>query len=376
MRRLPRLICILLALALLAGCAAGEPEHPEPPERPVTLWLWSELPLSAALAALAEDYNAAAPVHPLRLRVFDSEDQMADAMNEERPDLLLCADERARTMDGQGKLLAAAPDAALAPALAALDESVGSRFFPLGADVPLLAVNASLYLASPVTDGVGEGALTHIDSLCSLAAAHGLSTEQPFFAAGSWAELFRLCLAREGGTLPESLAALAEDERAAALYNTLAEAAFDRGLYTGAEDAGELVRRGYVVCALLSSRSLARENAGLAFYPAPLAGDEALAPARLWGLAVTAGEDEALPGVNEFLGWLLQPERAAALALDEGLLPAVPWEAGEAAEGTLERALAETAASRMLVLPEADESRARRDADFDEALRAALALFD
>ena len=80
MRRLPRLICILLVLALLAGCAAGEPEHPEPPERPVTLWLWSELPLSAALAALAEDYNAAAPVHPLRLRVFDSEDQMADAI--------------------------------------------------------------------------------------------------------------------------------------------------------------------------------------------------------------------------------------------------------------------------------------------------------
>ena len=80
--------------------------------------------------------------------------------------------------------------------------------------------------------------------------------------------------------------------------------------------------------------------------------------------------------MNEFLGWLLQPERAAALALDEGLLPAVPWEAGEAAEGPLERALAETAASRMLVLPEADESRARRDADFDEALRAALALFD
>lgn len=388
MRRLPpRLICILLALALLSGCAFNAPapqaeESAEPAPQgmdaaPVQLWLWSGEPMSAALTALAEDYNKTQPARTLHVRVFDSEAAMGSAMNEARPDLLLCSGERGAALYAQGKLRELSGEVPLSGAFAALDESVGRSFFPLGAEVPVLAVNAAAYLASPVTSGAGDAALGGAESLLSLAAAHGRSTGQPFFAADSWAELFALFLLQAGENFDARRETLAESERGTELYNALAEAAFARGLYTGAEDAATLVRRGYVVCALLPSRELTHDAEGLACYPAPLLeGGEALLPAKLWGLAVTAGSEEPLPGAEAFLTWLFEPERAAALALDEGLLPAAAGRAAEAEEGSLDAALARTIEREKLFLEREDEPWREHAADFDEQLRAALALLD
>ena len=377
MRRAARLICITLALALslalaLGGCAVlPETEEPEGPV--TTLWLYRGQPAAEALEQLAADYNATQPESPLVLRVFASEQAMADAMNEARPDLLLCPGERGFALYAQGKLREAAPAVALSGAFSALDDSVGRAFFPLGAETPLLAVNAAAYLASPVTSGAGDAALKAPESLFSLAAAHGRSTGQPFFAASSWFTLFETALRQRGAAFDGSFEGLRDDADAAALYNALAEAAFARGVYTGSEPAAELVRRGYVVCALVASRELARDAEGLVCYAAPAAGEpgaEVLAPARVWGLAVSAGDESALPGLEAFLSWLLQPERAGALALDEGLLPAVPLDEAGAEPGSLEEALRATLESCTLYAAPADEG------GFDERLRAALALFD
>ena len=376
MSRALRILCLLLVLALLCGCGAGAPEAaPEAPE-PVTLWLWEGEPCAAALAALASEYDAGRPERPVSVRVFESENAMGAALNEGRPDLLLCSGERAVALYAQGKLRDAAPGAAFLPALTEIDECVGRAYFPLGAELPLLAVNAALYLASPATDGVGEGALSRVGSLCSLAAAHGMASEQPFFAAGSWAEFFALCLHQAGEPFDGRASSLSRGAHAAALYNMLAEAAYARGLYVGAEDAGELVRRGYVVCALLPSRALASDTEGLMCYPAPVFdGGDALYPAALWGLAVTAAEDEPLDGVEPFLAWLFEPERSAALAADEGLLPPLAIDS-EGAEGSPEEALRRAAQSATLVLPDGKAAWREHAADFDQELRAALALLD
>lgn len=378
MRRPARLLCILLALALLSGCSFVAPEAAGTPNEPVTLWLWGDEPLAAALRESADAFSAEHPDTPVETRVFETEYAMADAMNETRPDLILCPGARAIALYAQDKLREAEPGAAFADAFLACDASVGHGFFPLGAELPVLAVNAAGYLASPVTSGVGEGALEHIESLCSLAAAHGLSTGQPFLTADSWASFFALYLRQGGEDFDGRRASLAASRHGAALYNLLAEAAYDRGLYVGTEDAGELVRRGYVTCALLSSRAVARDNAGLTFYPAPMLDDGVpLLPARLWGLAVTAADESAMPGVNAFLAWLLEPERLALLALDEGLLPAVVEDAEEpTADGTLERALLLTPVRARLILADDDADWRKLAGDFDDDLRAALALLD
>lgn len=376
-RRALRLTAALLALALLSGCAFFAPAEPETAAPPAALWLWSGEPMGAALAALAEEYNETSPAQSLSVRVFDDENALAAALNIARPELLLCSGERAAALYAQEKLASLAPELALEESFLTLDESVGRAFFPLGAEMPVLAVNAAGYLASPVTSGVGEEALAGTESLCSLAAAHGRSTGQPFFAADSWAAFFALYLAQAGEDFGGSRESLAGSETGAALYNLLAETAFARGLYTGAEDAAELVRRGYVTSALLPSRALASGTEGLAIYPAPrLEGGEALLPVQLWGLAVTGESAETLPGAEAFLTWLFEPERAAALALDEGLLPGVAGRAVPGGEGTLEQALQRSAERSRFVLDRQDAAWRAVAADFDEELRAALALFD
>ena len=92
---------------------------------------------------------------------------------------------------------------------------------------------------------------------------------------------------------------------------------------------------------------------------------------------MTAADEDAIPGVNAFLAWLLEPERLAVLALDEGLLPAVlEEEETPDPDGTLERALLLTPVRARLVLADDDADWRKRAEDFDEELRDALALLD
>ena len=377
MRPMPRLICILLVLALLLGaCSSPPPQETEHPALPVALWLWDGLPMCAALRALVVEYNDTQPERPVSLRVFSSEAALGGAMNEARPDLLLCSAERASSLYEQGKLLSSAPGVELSPAFASAGEGVGSSFFPLGAEIPLLAVNDGAYLSSPVAGGTDALALSGAESLLSLAAAHGSSTGQPFFAADSWADLFETLLLQGGERFLAQRAQLRESERAAALYNALAEA-YAHGLYLGAEDPLRLVQEGQLAAALVGSRRLVGAEAGLSVYPAPrLADGEAILPATVWGLAVTAPSEEMARAAEPFLAWLYRPEHAAALALDEGLLPAVSLPAGEDPAPTLDSALLLTGESFLLRPAEGGSGWELRSEDFDEALRAALALLD
>ena len=375
-RNLCRLACALLALALLSGCNFIPPQAPAE-ERVTALWVWDGEPLGAALSALAEEYNATNPAQKVSVTVFESENALATALNDARPELLLCSGERGAALYAQGKLAALAPEAAFDERFTALDESVGTGFFPLGAELPVLAVNAASYLASPVTSGVGETGLAGTESLCSLAAAHGRSTGQPFFAADSWAAFFALYLAQAGEDFDGQRESLAASEQGAALYNALAEAAFARGLYTGAEDAATLVRRGYVTSALLPSTALASETEGLVFYPAPqLENGEGLLSVQLWGLAATGEDEETRPGAEAFLTWLLEPDRATALALDEGMLAGVSGGRAPDGEATLEQALLRSAEQNTLVLDRQSAAWRAQAEDFDEQLRDALAMFD
>ncbi len=378
MRLMPRLICILLVLALLlCACSAPPPEETERPVQPVAIWLWEELPFCAALRALAAEYNDTQPERPVSLRVFSTEEALGTAMNDARPDLLLCSGDRAAALYEQGKLLSASPELTLSPAFSSYGGGVGRSFFPLGAEVPLLAVNAEGYLASPVAGGTEASALSSAESLLSLAAAHGSSTDQPFFAVDSWADFFEALLPQGGEPFLAQQEQLRNSPKAAALYNALAEAAYAHGLYIGAQDPLPLVQDGSVIAVLLASRRLVGAETGLSIYPAPrLTEGEAILPAQVWGLAVINFSGEPIEGVDAFLSWLYQPERASALALEEGLLPAVSMPVGDEDAPTLDNALLRTGESFLLRPAESGSDWAFRSEDFDAALRTALALLN
>ena len=154
------------------------------------------------------------------------------------------------------------------------------------------------------------------------------------------------------------------------MYNLLAEAAYEGGLAACDSPALPLVESGEVVCALVSSIELTGELSGeLKLHPlsGPAGGF-----ARAVGLAVTSPFSGREQAIARFLSWMLQPRRAADLALTRGLIPAIGGWAPEE-PGEVETALL-SLSEETLYFPPLDSGYFRSDGEFEHRFRAALEM--
>lgn len=392
MRQAWKALALLLCLTLLLG-GCGQPEaqpepqpsisieqRPEPSAEPsaeptalptetpgsreLTLWLAEDAPLAEAIHRLSAEYNAQQPAWPLLLRSFASEERLVAELGEAQPDLLLCGERTAAAL--------AASDAL--GSLAWPDEPAGlfrdvpgcaeGAYFPLGAELRVLALREE---NRALLDGCDS-----LEALCETAADYGRRQNRPFFSADSFARLFACALAQKDSPFFALREQDLESGAYRALYNLLAEAAFEGGLIPLEEAVLPAIRRGELVCGIVSSRELLTgERDGLIALPLPpMAGCEELADAGLCGLAVLPGADAE--GAARFLGWLYAEDRASEAALAAGLLPAAEgaWsEADAVAEG-----LAQALERARFYLPPEDGGLLLRGADFEHSFRAALAL--
>ena len=317
-RKCFRILCVLLcACLLLTGC--GE-EIKTPEEETVSIWLVEGELLSAELTALAEQFNNASFPVKAELRAFANEEELGAALDSARPDLILCGHERAVALHEQGRLRDVSSGFTQTPAFSesflTLSDCVGSAFFPIGAETELLVLNGPAFDQSAAS-ALGRDTLTTLDGLCAAASACG-EQGQLFFTADSFTALFTLALGPVGsgfsGVREQDI--LSEDYKR--VYNLLAEAAYEGGLAACDSPALSLTESGEVVCALVSSTGLIGELSGeLELYPlsGPAGGF-----ARAVGLAVTSPFSGREQAIAKFLSWLLQPQRAAELALDKGVL--------------------------------------------------------
>ena len=345
-----RLLCLLLACAALlalCGCARAREEAGT-----VTLWCASDDPLLPALREEAAAYNqsrkSGAP--SVALREFDDDARLAAALNTALPDLLLCSHTLAFPLDERGLLTDAGSEAAYPEALAARCAGIGRRVFPIGSRVQLLVTR-------------GADAPADLFTLCGRAAASAAEAKRPVLAADSYADL--ICQAVLGGGefhADRTRDCFNADFRAA--WNALAEAAFSGGLYTGdALPAGSLPAQ-YVY----SDRLRAGVPEGCTLSLPPLGGKPRLADLRC--LAVTAREGRQARGAGAFISWLFSGSRPAGLALQSGLIPALPG--GEDTDAL--RALLLRAREETLWLPDGGSDYCRNRSDFEAAFRAAVDL--
>ena len=328
--------------------------------------------MTETLFALTELYNAGEPQAPVSVRIFDDEQSLASAMDSARPDLLLCRQDHALALYGQGRLKSIRDEDDFLPqfteAFLELSDCVGVSYFPLGADVQLLAVNPS------VPTKMDAAVLSNMDRLCRAASEQGTQEGQAFFSVDSFSGLFAACLAQTDEVF---LARRQEDIRSGAyrhLYNLLADAAYTGGLsYDSADPVGD-VASGALGCALSSSAALVGADSSLFFYPMPVVqGGSKLCLAEIYGLAVTSPFDRSLPYAGDFLRWLFAQETSLASVLEAGFLPAcdAPWPEGG---GSFIGALRATADYYRFLSPDAAEGYRLRGREFEEDFRTALAL--
>ena len=309
-----RLLCLLLACAALlalCGCARAREEAGT-----VTLWCASDDPLLPALREAAAAYNqsrkSGAP--SVALREFDDDARLAAALNTALPDLLLCSHTLAFPLDERGLLTDTGSEAAYPEALAARCAGIGRRVFPIGSRVQLLVTR-------------GADAPADLFTLCGRAAASAAEAKRPVLAADSYADL--ICQAVLGGGEFHA-------DRTRDCFN--------------ADFRAACVPEG---CTL----SLP-----------PLGGKPRLADLRC--LAVTAREGRQARGAGAFISWLFSGSRPAGLALQSGLIPALPG--GEDTDAL--RALLLRAREETLWLPDGGSDYCRNRSDFEAAFRAAVDL--
>lgn len=365
--------CAILALALLlAACSHTEPPAEKTSAASLSLWAQESGALTQELERRVERYNAAVPETAVELRLFSDEQSLADAMDSARPDLLLCRADHALALYGQDRLNLLPSDDAPLPRSSRifreLSECVGASYFPLCADVQLLA-------ADPAVPGQNDAAvLSSMERLCTAASESAPDTDIPFFAADSYAALFAVCLAQSG---EDFHARRSEDIRSEAyrrLYNHLAGAAYNGGLVWEAGDLLPALLEGRLSCLLSTATRLAGHGDALLFYPMPVVqGGQKLCLAEIWGVAVTSPFDDSLPGAAAFLRWLCGGALDSGWLLERGWLPAAegPWpEKG----GSFVGALRATADSYSFFVPALDSGYRLQGAEFEEDFRAALAL--
>lgn len=374
---------LLLSLALLLGGCAPEPARepdpepqsvqtpaptseptseptPEPVKTVLRLWLAEDQPLCGALGKLTEEYNAENRDVSLSLRVFSGSEELAEALAEEQPELLLC-DERTALRLLEGERLGAAnlrPE--LAPLFADAPGCAEGGYFPLGAEAPVLLTREE--------ERAEIESLETMEQLFAAAADYGRRRWEPWCSADSFARLFACAMEQMGAPFYAMREQDLENEAYRDYYNLLADAAFEGGLAALDGPVLAAVTEGTLRCGFCSSRALAGElPEGLAVLPLPpLEGCDSLIDARLCGLAV--GPEADAEETARFLSWLYADGRAAEAALAAGLAPATVPDA-DAADG-----LALVSLRCRLFLPDADGGYLNAGTEFERSFRAALAL--
>ena len=309
--------------ALLAAAALLIPYRFSSPGRngqQLKLWYVSGEFSPADLELLASRYNdqRQGEHYALEVRGFATEEELAAAFEQSRPDLLLCSYDRAASLGSREQLAElVGADWDYLPEIEDSLPYAGRSFFPLGSAVPLLVYNQAALESAGIT-----ASFSSLEELYAAAEAYREKTGKPFFTAGAVTPLLAAWCGSLGYALQGDAERDALHESFCRVYNGLAQCAYDGCFLPPTGDAPGLVEVGELPCALISSIQATTLADGCAAVPLPLPeGGAAVYVPEIMGLAVTGANSYALPSARAFLLWLRE-YYSPWDALSLGLVPA------------------------------------------------------
>ena len=312
--------CFWALAALLAAAAlfvAYRFSSPGRSSQQLKLWYVSGDFSPAVMELLASRYNdqRQGEHYALEVRGFATEEELAAAFEQSRPDLLLCSYDRAASLGSREQL--ATLEGADWDYLPEIEESLpyaGRSFFPLGSGVPVLVYNEAALEEAGIA-----AAFSSLEGLCTTAEAYREKTGKPFFTADAVTPLLAVWCGSLGYGLYGEAERDALNSTFCNVYNQLAQCAYDGSFLPPRLDAPGLVEVGEPPCALISSTQAVSLAEGCAAVPLPLPeGGAAVYVPEIMGLAVTGANSYALPSARAFLLWLREnysPWDALALGL-------------------------------------------------------------
>ena len=311
------LAALLAAAALFVAYRFSSPGRSS---QQLKLWYVSGDFSPAVMELLASRYNdqRQGEHYALEVRGFGTEEELAAAFEQSRPDLLLCSYDRAASLGSREQLATlAGADWDYLPEIEDSLPYAGHSFFPLGSAVPLLVYNEAALKEVEVTADFAS-----LEGLFATAETYREKTGKPFFTADTVTPLLAVWCGSLGYGLYGEAERDALNSTFCKVYNQLAQCAYDGSFLPPTEDASGLVEAGEPPCALIPSNQAVSLAEGCVAVPLPLPeGGAAVYVPEIMGLAVTGVNSYALPSARAFLLWLREnysPWDALAL----GLVPA------------------------------------------------------
>lgn len=320
------------------------------------------------LRSVLKDYGRHASRENMRVspRGFDSEEELAEALETEVPDLLLCSAHKALDLGERGLLSEAAIETPAYPEdVLELMPSSGRCFFPVGARVGLLLMNKTL------CTGMSEPA--SFEELVRQCTDYAGRSGAPFLSAQSYAELVNALMCSLDAPFTGDIHADAADDSFKRIYNLLAGCGYEHALTAPSDGCAQDVCAGELPCAFVYSTALSCcDGKDVSVLPLPLPeGGAAVCPAELIGVALTTTRSANLPSAAAFLGWLNAEGRCDALALASALMP---LGTGKTDRGLFWAEALTELAQRRLVYVGGDSAYLSRRAEFDAVFSEALDL--
>ena len=307
---------LLAAAALFLSYRFSSPGRHE---QQLKLWYVSGEFSPADMELLASRYNdqRQGERYTLVPRGFSTEEELAAAFEQSRPDLLLCSYDRAASLGSREQL--ADLDGADWDYLPEIEDSLpyaGRSFFPLGSAVQVLVYNEEA-----LAEGDIPVEFASLEALCATAEAWFAKTGRPFFTADAVTPLLAVWCGSLGYELQGNAERDALNQDFCRVYNQVAQCAYSGSFLPPTEDANGLVEVGEPPCALIPSNQATTLAEGCAAVPLPLPeGGAAVYVPEIVGLAVTGANSYAMPWARDFLLWLRE-EYSPWDALRLGLIP-------------------------------------------------------
>lgn len=313
----------------------------------LSLWYVSGDFSPTALELLASRYNSQrqGEYYGLAPRGFSTEEELAAAFEQSRPDLLLCSYDRAASLGSREQLAElVGTDWDYLPEIEAGLPYAGRSFYPLGSAVTVLVYNEAALAGAGITADFSS-----LEGLCATAEAYREKTGKPFFSADEVTPLLAAWAGALGHRLYGQVERDALNESFRRVYNQLAQCTYGGSFAPPIENVTGLVETGELPCALISSLQAVSLGEGCAVAPLPLPAEgEPVYVPEIMGLAVTGANSYALPSAKAFILWL-RDNNSPGDALALGMAPA--GAAGDCQpDGALSRLLMESCESRRPLL--------------------------
>lgn len=323
---------VAAAIAVTVMLLVSAPKDTEGEKSTVELWYADTDLMTSRIAELTRQYNSGQGLDDgvsVRLKAFDSEGELFEALSGQSgdlPDMVLCDTNIAASLFAEGRLADLSDYTGVGELIGVSDELLKASkcdgelaAIPIGAVTWLLMCDRTL---------CGGKLPTTFEQLCNESKAGYAANGESYFAVKDYAYFFRNLVAQLGGEFDGLTPHNTDSTECKYVYNSLAEAAYERGLDATAEDPAQLVAKGKLACAVASTAdimSAAQDNGCesviIGAFPVP-EGRELRYALKCTGAAVLSGSDEAVRSSMTFIKWLSSGENISELTSDTGYIPA------------------------------------------------------